>query len=137
MKNKASGIISEFKKFISRGNVIDMAVGIIMGTAFTAIVTSFVNGIVMPIVGFFIGGVNFADFKIVLKAAVGDIPEVAITYGDLIQQIVNFLIIALVVFAMVKLLNNMQKKKEPEAPTPEEPSDEVKLLTEIRDLMKK
>ncbi len=136
-------MINEFKKFIARGNVIDLAVGIIIGTAFTAIVNALVQGIFMPVIGVLISGVNFTDLKFVLKPAVGDVAEVAIAYGDFIQQIINFLIIAFVVFIMVKFINKLQKKQEEcpapapaPAPVPPAPSEEAVLLTEIRDLLK-
>lgn len=129
------GFIHEFKAFISRGNVIDMAVGIIVGTAFTAIVNSLVNQIVMPFIGWIIGGINFSDFKLVLAPAAGETPEVAILYGSFIQQVINFLIIALVVFCMVKLLSSIHRKKVEEPKVEETPAD-IALLTEIRDLMK-
>jgi len=135
MKN----FISEFKEFISRGNVIDLAVGIIIGTAFTAIVASLVNQIIMPAIGYLIGGINFTDYKWILKEAEGDIPAVSINYGAFIQQTINFIIIAFVVFCMVKLLTKLKKKKveEVEAKAVEPaPSDELKMLTEIRDLLK-
>lgn len=132
--------ISEFKEFISRGNVIDMAVGIIIGTAFTAIVTSLVNQVVMPFIGFIIGGLNFTDlFKITLKEAKGNTPEVAVYLGAFIQQCINFLIIAFVVFCMVKLLNVVMRKKKKETEEKHEeaaPSSELLMLTEIRDLLK-
>lgn len=133
---KKKGIISEFKEFISRGNVMDMAIGVIMGTAFTAIVNSLVNQIVMPFIGWLIGGLDFAQYKIVLSPAVGDVAETAIAYGAFIQAIVNFLLIALVVFMIVKLINRFHRKKE-EAPAPEPgPDPQIELLTEIRDLLK-
>ena len=142
---KKKGIIAEFKEFISRGNVIDMAVGVIIGGAFTTIVNSLVNDVFMPFLGWIIGGLNFTDYKIVLNPANGDIPESAIYYGKFIQNIVNFLLIALVVFLMVKAINklrNLKKKEEEEAapapePAPAEPSEEVLLLREIRDNLKK
>ena len=131
----------EFKKFISRGNVVDMAVGVIVGSAFTAIVNSLVKDIVTPFIGVLTGGVDFTQMKYVITPAVGETPEVAILYGNFIQAIINFLIIAFVVFCMVKLINNMRakmEKEEEEAPAaPPKPSDEVVLLTEIRDLLKK
>ena len=132
--------ISEFKEFISRGNVIDMAVGIIIGSAFTAIVTSLVNQVIMPFIGFIIGGLNFTDLlKITLKAAEGKNPEVAIYFGAFIQQCINFLIIAFVVFCMVKMLNILRRKKKEEVEVKEEKpaqSAELLILTEIRDLLK-
>ena len=157
MKN----FFSEFKTFISRGNVVDMAVGVIVGGAFGKISTSLVNDVIMPAVSMLMGGVDFTAWKIVLKEAVTEVgadgavvetaAEVAIKYGNLIAVIVDFLIIAFSVFCMVKLINSMKakaeamKKKEeeeaaaaePEAPVEPEPSNEEKLLMEIRDLLKK
>ena len=140
---KKSKFLAEFKEFISRGNVMDMAVGIIVGTAFTAIVNALVNDVIMPFVGFLIGGIHFADLKWVISPATEQTAEVAIGYGALIQAIVNFLIIAFAVFLMIKAINGFHdklKKKEEEAPAaepaPPEPSNEEKLLTEIRDLLK-
>lgn len=133
-------MFSEFKKFISRGNVLDLAVGVIIGGAFTSIVTSLVNDVVMPIISLIIGGINFSDLKIVIRAAEGDVAETALRYGSFIQSIINFLLIALVVFFIVKGINKLSeagKKKEEEKPAaPPEPPADVKLLTEIRDLLK-
>ena len=137
MKN----FLDEFKKFISRGNVVDMAVGVIVGSAFTAIVNSLVKDVVTPLIGVITGGVDFTQMKYVITPAVGETPEVAILYGNFIQAIINFIIIAFVVFCMVKLINNMRAKMEKEkeeAPAePPKSSEEVVLLTEIRDLLKK
>lgn len=141
MKN----FINEFKAFISRGNVVDMAVGVIVGSAFTAIVNSLVKEVVTPCISVITGGTEFTQMKYVITPAVGETPEVAILYGNFIQAIINFLIIAFVVFCMVKMINTMrakmeeQKKKEEEAKPaePPKPSEEVLLLTEIRDLLKK
>ena len=137
MKN----FLDEFKKFISRGNVVDMAVGVIVGSAFTAIVNSLVKDVVTPFISFITGGVDFTQMKYVITPAVGETPEVAILYGNFIQAIINFLIIAFVVFCMVKLINNMraklEKEKEEAPAAPPAPSAEVVLLTEIRDLLKK
>ena len=121
---------SDFKTFISRGNVVDMAVGVIVGGAFGKIVTSLVNDILMPIVGVFLGGLNFTELSI----KVGD---ASVAYGNFIQTIIDFLIIALCIFIMVKVFEKF-KKKEEVAPKKEEPkkSDEVLLLEEIRDLLK-
>ncbi len=127
--------ILEFKEFISKGNVIDLAVGIIIGSAFTAIVTSLVNQVIMPAIGYMIGGINFSDFKWLLKAAEGDKPEVAVYYGAFLQQIINFLIISFVVFCMVKAINILRRNKKDEEEK-SGPSDEVKMLTEIRDILK-
>jgi large conductance mechanosensitive channel len=142
------GIIFEFKEFISRGNVIDLAVGIIVGSAFTAIVNSIVNDLLTPVIGFIIGGINFEGIKLVLKPAVeGVSEEVAIYFGRFLQRTVDFVIIAAVVFLLVKFVNRLRRKKEEakeaaketpkEEPEPPGPSEEVLLLTEIRDLLKK
>ena len=136
------GIVAEFKEFITRGNVMDMAVGIIIGGAFTAIVTSLVNDLLMPVIGVLFGGLDFSTLKYVVRAAdeAAGIEEAAIKYGSFIQAIVDFLLIAVVIFLMVKGINKMRRKKEEPAtaPAPDpEPSEEVKLLTEIRDALKK
>lgn len=132
---------AEFKKFINRGSVVDLAVAVVIGAAFTAVINSIVNHIIMPVIGFLIADINFADLKIVLSEAVieNDVvvkPEAAIGYGLLIQAIITFIIVALVVFFIVKGLNKMKRKQEkkPEAP-PAKPADVV-LLEEIRDLIK-
>jgi len=116
-----------------------MAVGIIMGSAFTGIVTSLVNDVIMPCIAKILGGVSFTDLKIVLTPAVGDVAETAIYYGNFIQKAVDFLIIAFVVFMMIRIINKLHRKKE-EAPAPVEepkPDPQIELLTEIRDLLKK
>ena len=138
MKEKAKGLIGEFKEFISRGNVMDMAVGVIVGTAFTAIVNSLVKDVITPAIGYLIGGIDFTEYKIVLSPAVGEIPETAIYYGTFIQNIINFLLIALVVFLLVKGLNLFRRKKEQpsEEPKEPEPSPELLMLTEIRDILR-
>ena len=128
------GFIAEFKEFISRGSVLDMAVGIIIGTAFTAIVNSLVDDIVMPFIGYLIGGVSFESYKLTLPASAGNEPAV-IAYGSFIQTIINFLLIALVIFLMIKGINKLHKKEEQAEEDPA-PSDELKTLTEIRDLLK-
>jgi len=132
--------MAEFKEFISRGNVVDMAVGVVVGSAFTAIVNSLVKDVIMPFIGWLIGGVDFSQFKIVLAPAVGETPEVAILYGTFINQIINFLILAFVVFTVVKFINKLHRKKEeepePEPEAPAEPPVDDQLLTEIRDLLK-
>ncbi len=135
-------MFKEFKEFISKGNVMDMAIGIVIGGAFAAIVNSVVNDILMPIIGFLTAGVDFTDLKIVLQQAVvegGEIvkPEVSLNYGTLIQTIINFLIIALFIFLMVKGLNQMRRKEEAAPEEPAAKSDEVLLLEEIRDSLKK
>lgn len=129
MKEK-KGFISEFKEFISKGNVLDMAVGIIIGSAFTAIVTSLVNDVIMPIVGIIIGGINFSGLKVAVGGA-------SINYGLFIQAIINFLLIALVVFTIIKTLNKAKRKKTEEPEEPEAPAADIQLLTEIRDLLAK
>ncbi len=129
-------MFKEFKKFAFKGNVIDLAVAVIIGAAFGKIVTSFVNDIIMPILGVMIGGINFSNLKIVLAPASGDIAEVAILYGSFIQTIVDFLLIAVSIFLVIRLFNKF-KKKEQEAPAaPPAPSSEAVLLEEIRDLLK-
>ena len=149
--NEKKGLIAEFKEFIARGNVIDMAVGVIMGGAFTPIVNSLVNDIVMPCVGMITGGVDFSDKKIILKQAVAadeaagiaEVAEVAISYGNFIQVILNFLIVSICIFALIKTINSLKRKQEEPEPEPEpeeevvpEPTAEELLLTEIRDLLK-
>ena len=143
---KDTGFFAEFKKFIARGNVMDMAVGVIIGGAFGKISTSLVNDIIMPAVSMLVGGINFSDWKIVLKQAVLVVdgvtelaPAVCINYGTFLSTILDFLIIAFAVFCLIRFLNNLHRKKEeaPAAPpAPPEPSAEEKLLTEIRDLLK-
>ena len=140
----------EFKAFAMRGNVLDLAVGVVVGGAFGKITTSIVNDIIMPIIGILTGGISFTDWKIVLKEAVThiaedgtvveDAAEVAITYGNTIAIIIDFIIIAFAVFCMVKAINSLHRKKEEPAPEPvvEEPAPPTaeELLTEIRDLLK-
>lgn len=130
--------MEEFKTFALRGNVIDLAVGVIIAGAFGKIVTSLVNDILMPSVGLIMGGTNLTDLKYIVRAAEGKVPELAIRYGAFIQTMVDFTIIAFSVFVAVKLLNAyiIKKKEEPPASPPEPPRQEV-LLEEIRDLLKK
>ena len=132
-------VLNEFKEFISRGNVIDLAVGVIMGSAFTAIVTSLVNDIFMPVIGLIFGGIDFTTLRIVLAPATATSEEAALYYGNFIQNVVNFLLVAVVIFLIVKLINKLRKKKEEPAPAPapKEPDEEVLLLREIRDELKK
>ncbi len=144
MKKRKKGIAAEFKEFISRGSVIDLAVGVIIGSAFTAIVNSLVNDVVMPFIGWLIGGYDFSGLKIVLAPAAGKKAETAILYGSFIQNIVNFLLIAFVIFLMVKGINSLRRIGEKEKSAeesrsagPEKPTQEIELLTEIRDLLKK
>ena len=130
-------LVDEFKAFVMRGNVVDLAVGVIIGAAFGKIVTSLVNDIFMPIIGMIIGNVDFTTLEIKIGEPVEGAEQAAIKYGMFIQEIVNFLIIALCIFMVIKLINKVQKKKEEEpAPAPEPTKEEV-LLTEIRDALKK
>lgn len=131
-------IIQEFKAFAMRGNVIDMAVGIIIGGAFGKIVSSIVNDIIMPPIGLLVGGVNFTDLKFVMQDAVGDIPAVTLNYGNFLQVLFDFLIIAFSIFMVIKVMNAAKKKEEApvEEPKAPEPTNEEKLLSEIRDLLK-
>jgi large conductance mechanosensitive channel len=136
-KNNREGanMLKEFKEFALRGNVIDLAVGVIIGGAFGKIVSSLVNDILMPAIGVLLGGVNFTNLKYVITPASGNAAEVAILYGAFIQSIVDFLIIAFSVFLFVKLLSSRKKKSEA-PPAPPAPPREVILLEEIRDLLK-
>ena len=129
MSNRASSFFAEFKTFIARGNVMDMAVGVIIGGAFSNITNSLINDIVMPLLGIFTGSISFAELEVNIGSAV-------ITYGNFIQAVLNFLVMAFVVFCLVKAINSFHKKKEEAPPPPPEPSAEEKLLTEIRDLLK-
>jgi large conductance mechanosensitive channel len=134
------GMLSEFKDFAIRGNVVDMAVGIIVGAAFGKIVSSFVKDIIMPPIGLALGGVDFGDLAIVLKEAQGEVAAVTMNYGTFIQTIIDFVIIAFAIFMAVKAMNAMKKAREEEeaaAEAPPEPSAEEQLLTEIRDLLAK
>ena len=131
--------LEEFKAFAMRGNVLDMAVGVVIGGAFGKITTSLVNDIIMPLISMLTGGIDFSSWKWVLKAAEGDAAEVAVNFGSFVAVVLDFIIIAFAVFCMVKAINKFHKKKEeaPAAPpAPPEPSAEEKLLTEIRDLLK-
>ena len=131
----------EFKAFAMRGNVIDMAVGVVIGGAFGKITTSLVNDIIMPLISMLTGGVDFSAWKWVLKEAVMEgkeviDPEIAVNYGNLIAVILDFIIIAFAVFCMVKAVNRLHRKKEAAPPPPPKPTREEQLLTEIRDLLK-
>ncbi len=138
--------ISEFKEFAMKGNVVDMAVGVIIGAAFGKIVSSLVNDIIMPLIGVVTGGMNFTDYKWVIQKAVMDgqevlKPEVTMNWGAWVQTVVDFLIVAFCIFVMIKFINNVRKRMEKQeaeevAAAPAEPTKEEQLLTEIRDLLK-
>ena len=135
-------IIQEFKQFAVKGNMIDMAIGIIIGGAFGKIVASLVNDVLMPPLGILLGGVDFTDLKVTLKQAtvneLGEaLPAVTLNYGTFIQTAIDFLIIALVVFMMIKAINSLKKKEEVAPSAPPVPTKDQQLLTEIRDLLKK
>jgi large conductance mechanosensitive channel len=129
-------MMSEFKSFAMRGNVIDMAVGIVIGGAFGKIVSSFVNDVLMPPIGMMMGGVDFSELAVVLKEASGEAAAVTINYGSFIQTVLDFMIIAFAIFMVVRAMNNMKKKEEEAPAEPPKPSAEVELLTEIRDSLK-
>ena len=128
--------LEEFKAFAMRGNVLDMAVGVVIGGAFGKITTSLVNDIILPLISMLTGGIDFSNWKWVLKAAQGDAAEVAVNFGNFIAVVLDFIIIALAIFCMLKAINKLHKKKEEAPAAPPEPSAEEKLLTEIRDLLK-
>jgi len=130
-------MLKEFKEFAFKGNVIDLAVGVIIGGAFGKIVTSLVSDVLMPAIGIILGGISFKDLKYVITPAVGDVPAVTLNYGSFIQSIVDFFIIAISIFLFIKLIS-LTKKKQVEAapPPPPVPAAEVVLLEEIRDLLK-
>ncbi len=133
-------IVKELKAFMMRGNVVDMAVGVIVGGAFGQIVNSLVNDVIMPPIGVLLNGVNFTDLKLVIKEASVDaagaaIPAVSLNYGNFIQMVINFVIISTAIFFVIKGMNSLQSKKE-EPATPPAPSKEEVLLAEIRDLLK-
>jgi large conductance mechanosensitive channel len=134
------GFLKEFKEFISRGNVVDLAVGVIIGAAFGAITTSLVNDIIMPPVGLALAGVDFSKLHYVLKEAHADetgkmIPAVSINYGAFIQTLINFLIIAFSVFVLIRVIHSMRKKREEEETVSEAPTAQEALLTDIRDIL--
>lgn len=132
------GFLNEFKDFAMKGNVMDLAVGVIIGGAFGKIVSSLVADVFMPILGLFVGGINFSQNKFILRSAAGEgSPELVLNYGMFLQSVIDFTIVAFAIFLMIKGLNSLKKKAE-EAPatTPPAPSAEEKLLTEIRDLLR-
>jgi len=135
------GMLSEFRQFAMRGNVVDLAVGVIIGAAFGKIVSSFVADVLMPPIGALLGGTDFTGLKIVLKDKIMEADKVVsqavtINYGNFIQVTIDFMIIAFSIFMMIKLMNSMNKKNVPPPEPPAEPSNEEKLLIEIRDLLK-
>ena len=136
------GMISEFKEFAMRGNVIDLAVGVVIGAAFGKIVTALVEKVIMPPIGLLIGKVDFSDLKWTLAeastdAAGAEVPAVVIGYGDFINTIIQFIIVAFAIFMLIKVLNKLARKKAEEPAAPAEPSEDVLLLREIRDSLKK
>ncbi len=137
-QGKAKGLLGEFKQFIARGNVIDLAVGVIIGGAFSGITASLTSDIIMPIVSIFLGGVDFSAMKIVLPNLFGVISETpnTLNYGNFINAVINFLIMAAAVFAIVKGINALHRKEEAAPAAPSAPSTQEVLLTEIRDLLK-
>jgi len=135
-------VIKEFKEFALKGNLVDIAIGLIIGAAFGKVVTSLVDNVIMPPVGMLIGGVDFSDLAIQLKAATTEngkaVPAVVLKYGQFIQDVIDFLIIALAVFSVVKLMNTIRKKEQelPPSPAPDVLTKDQILLTEIRDSLK-
>ena len=129
------GMMSEFKEFAVKGNVVDMAVGVVIGGAFGKIVTSLVNDIIMPPIGVMLGGVDFSDLSYTIKEAVGETAAVTINWGNFVQTFINFIIIAFAIFMVVKGMNNMKKKEEETPAEDPKPSAEEVLLTEIRDAL--
>jgi len=130
-------ILDEFKKFAMKGNMVDMAIGIIIGAAFGKIVSSLVNDILMPPIGTLLGGVNFTDLKLTIKAATEAAPAVTWNYGNFVQVTIDFLIVAFSVFLLVKAINATKKKEEEAPAAPPAPTKDQELLSEIRDLLKK
>jgi large conductance mechanosensitive channel len=132
------GMLKEFKEFAVKGNMVDLAVAVVIGGAFGKIVTSLVNDVIMPPIGLLMGGVDFSNLKIMLQAAEGDVPAVTLNYGAWINTLIDFLIVALVIFVVIKAINSMKKKEvAPPPPPPPGPSKEEVLLTEIRDILAK
>jgi large conductance mechanosensitive channel len=130
------GMMKEFKEFAVKGNVIDMAVGIVIGAAFGKIVSSFVADVIMPPIGLLVGGIDFSNLALTIKEAAGDVPAVVIGYGKFIQTAVDFTIIAFAIFIAIKGINSLKRKEEEAPQAPPEPSAQEVLLTEIRDLLK-
>ena len=136
LREKIMSMMSEFKKFAMRGNVVDMAVGIVIGAAFGKIVSSIVNDVIMPPIGMLLGGVDFNDLMITLKEAVGETPAVVLKYGAFVNTVLDFLIVAFAIFMVIKGMNALKKKEEAAPPVPPKPTKEEVLLTEIRDVLK-
>lgn len=130
------GMMREFKEFAVKGNVMDMAVGIIIGVAFGKVVTSFVGDVIMPPMGVLVGGIDFSNLALTIKGAAGEIPAVVISYGKFIQTVVDFTIVAFAIFIAVKGINSLKRKEEKAPQSPPVPSVQEELLTEIRDLLK-
>lgn len=128
-------MLKDFKEFAFKGNVLDMAIGVIIGAAFGKIVTSLVNDLIMPIISILTGGINFTNLKLVITPAHGDVAENAVAYGSFIQNVVDFLIIAFCIFFFVRLIEKFKKKEEVKVEAPKK-ADDVVLLEEIRDLLK-
>lgn len=132
-------MLKEFKEFALKGNVLDLAIGVVIGGAFGKIVTSLVTDVIMPLLGAITGGVNFTYLKLTIKSAHGSVPAVTLNYGNFLQNIIDFLIIAFSIFLFVKLISKLKREKKVETAPAQasKPSDEVLLLQEIRDLLKK
>jgi large conductance mechanosensitive channel len=130
-------MMSEFRDFAMRGNVVDMAVGIVIGGAFGKIVSSFVNDVLMPPIGLALGGVDFSELALTLQEASGEVAAVTLNYGSFVQTVVDFIIIAFAIFMVIKAMNKMKKKEEEAPAAPPKPSAEESLLTEIRDLLRR
>jgi len=129
-------LIQDFKKFAMRGNVLDLAVAVVIGAAFGRIVTSLVNDVIMPPIGFLMGGIDFSDFRWTLSEATAEAAAVTVNYGFFIQQIVNFLIIAFAIFMVIRAFERVKRKEEEKPAAPVQPPAQEVLLTEIRDLLK-
>jgi large conductance mechanosensitive channel len=130
-------MLKEFKEFAMRGNVVDMAVGIIIGGAFGKIVSSLVADVIMPPIGMLLGGMNFSKFALTLKEAAGEAPAVTLNYGVFVQTVVDFVIVAFAIFMMIKMMNQLKRKEEAAPAAPPPPPKQEVLLEEIRDLLKK
>lgn len=128
-------LVNEFREFAIKGNVVDMAVGIIIGAAFGKIVSSLVDDVVTPPLGLLIGGVDFSQLSVTLKAAEGDIQAITVNYGAFLQTVFNFFIVALAIFILVKAMNSLRREVESPAPAPAAPAQDIVLLGEIRDLL--